>query len=74
MLKKIALNLLLVFFALTICSAQENVARKTYIIDGEPMAAISQIFPNDFKRQLLDSIIIDQINSILYERDCEPLI
>ncbi|MBR2196560.1 MAG: hypothetical protein IJ911_13235 [Salinivirgaceae bacterium] len=74
MLKKIALNLLLVFFLSLFCTAQQNVARKTYIIDGEPMAAISQILPNDFKRQLMDSIIIDQINSILYERDCEPLI
>ena len=55
------------------CEAQQNVARKIYQIEGEPMSATTQIDPEEFYPKLLDSIIIDQINFILYERDCEPL-
>ncbi len=37
------------------------------------MSASTQIDPFGFYPKLLDSIIIDQINFILDERDCEPL-
>lgn len=53
--------------------SQQRVDGKVYIIDEIPMPATSQIEQSNFLPKLLDSIIIDQINYILYERDCEPL-
>ncbi|MBQ4231621.1 MAG: hypothetical protein II671_08715, partial [Salinivirgaceae bacterium] len=72
MTKKIAFSLLAICCTL-ICSAQRDIARKTYQINGEVMSASTQIDPFGFYPKLLDSIIIDQINFILDERDCEPL-
>ena len=73
MAKKLAICLLLMVLGVLACDAQQNVGRKIYQIEGEPMSATTQIDPEEFFPKLLDSIIIDQINSILYERDCEPL-
>lgn len=73
MAKRIALAFLLLFAGQLTATAQQSVARKIYHIEGEPMAAITPIDPEEFYPKLLDSIIIDQINYILYERDCEPL-
>ena len=72
MTKKIAFSLLAICCTL-ICSAQHDIARKIYHINGEAMSASTQIDPYGFYPTLLDSIIIDQINFILDERDCEPL-
>ena len=72
MTKKIAFSLLAICCTL-ICSAQRDIARKIYHINGEAMSASTQIDPFGFYPTLLDSIIIDQINFILDERDCEPL-
>jgi len=56
-----------------VADAQRSVSRRTYIIDEERIPAETQIDASDFKEVLMDSIIIDQINYVLAERDCEPL-
>lgn len=56
-----------------LAEAQRSVSRRTYIINDEYLPAETQIDPSDFVPALMDSIIIDQINYILNERDCEPL-
>ncbi len=53
--------------------SQQRVDRKVYIINEEPIPATATIEPDNFHPALLDSIIIDQLNYVLAERDCEPL-
>lgn len=73
MAKKIALALLLMFTGSMAVMAQQSIAKKIYRIEGEPMSATTPIDPEEFFPKLLDSIIIDQLNFVLDERDCEPL-
>lgn len=72
MIKK--LILFLFAFAMTyLADAQSSVSRRTYIINGQRMSAETQIDADEFFPVLMDSILIDQINYVLAERDCEPL-
>lgn len=70
-------RLVLCFVVVACCSlaglSQQRVDGKVYVIDEIPMPATLQIEQSNFLPKLLDSIIIDQINYVLYGRDCEPL-
>ena len=72
MVKKIVFSLSMLL-SVCVLAAQSRIENKLYTINGVPISANTQIDPTDFHSKLLDSIIVDQINFLLSERDCEQL-
>lgn len=73
MVKRVLLLALLLSATLGLYAQNSSLMRKTYIIEGEDVSASMQIDTTYFLPQLLDTLIVDRLNELLVERDCETL-